>query len=65
MSPLGFHLSCSVKEKIWKGDYVDILSLLPSSKEFLPKLDKKAMDRSEEERSRAIPRTFQNVLQAY
>lgn len=32
ISPLGFHLSSSVKEKIWRGEFVDILSLLPSSK---------------------------------
>lgn len=33
MSPLGFHLSVTIKEKIWKHDYVDILSLLPSAKD--------------------------------
>lgn len=38
LSPLGFHLPFSVKEKIIR---VDLLSLLPSSKEFLFKGDKK------------------------
>lgn len=33
MSPLGYHLSSSLKEKIWKHDYIDLLSLLPSAKE--------------------------------
>lgn len=59
ISPLGFHLSSSVKEKIWRGEFVDLFSLLPSSKEFLSKLDKKSEDHSEEDR-RALPRTFQN-----
>lgn len=49
----------SVKENLWKGGYVDILSLLLSSKEFLAKLHKKAEDHSEEDR-RSILRTFQN-----
>ncbi|XP_077306286.1 uncharacterized protein LOC143925697 [Lithobates pipiens] len=65
ISPLGFHLSSSVKEKIWRGEFVDLLSLLPSSKEFLSKLDKKSEERSEEDRRRAVPRTFQNWLQAF
>lgn len=25
LSPLGFHLSANIKEKIWKGEFVDIL----------------------------------------
>lgn len=65
LSPLGYHLSNAVKEKIWRGDFIDILSLLPSSKEFLLKSDKRIDDRSEEDRRRAIPRTFQNWLQAF
>lgn len=32
LSPLSFHLSASVKDKIWKGDFIDILSLFPSGK---------------------------------
>lgn len=41
LSPLGYHLSLSVKEKIWKGDFVDVLSLLPAAKDFIPKTDRK------------------------
>ncbi|XP_040181175.1 uncharacterized protein LOC120914564 [Rana temporaria] len=33
LSPLGFHLSANVKAKIWKGDYMDILSLLPAAED--------------------------------
>lgn len=49
LSPLGYHLSTAVKEKIWRGEFIDILSLLPSSKEFLLKSDMKMDDRSEED----------------
>lgn len=35
MSPLGFYFQISLKEKIQKGEFIDILSLLPSSKDFL------------------------------
>lgn len=55
VSPLGFHLASSVKEKIWKGDLIDILSLLHASKDFLSKSDKKAEDLTEEDKRRAIP----------
>lgn len=40
VSPLGFHLRACVKERIWKNEYIDLLSLLPSVKDF-PKADKK------------------------
>lgn len=33
ISPLGFHLAPGIKEKIWRQEYVDLLSLLLSSKE--------------------------------
>lgn len=65
LSPLGFHLSKSVKEKIWRGEYLDILSLLPASKEFLAKSDRQSSERTEEDRRRAVPKTFQNWLQAF
>lgn len=64
MSPLGFHLSHSLKEKIWKGEFIDILSLLPSSKEFL-KLDKKSEEKADEDRRRPVARSFSNWLQAF
>lgn len=44
MSPIGFSLSISVKDKIWKGEFIHILSLLPSSKEFL-RLENKSEDK--------------------
>ncbi|KAG8546302.1 hypothetical protein GDO81_019272 [Engystomops pustulosus] len=53
MPPLGYHLSSSVKEKIWRREYVDILSLIPSYELFL---------RHDEE---DVPRTFDNWLQAF
>lgn len=34
VSPLGFHLGLAVKEKIWRGEFVDLLSLLPAFKDF-------------------------------
>lgn len=30
LSPLGFHVPAPTKEKIWHGEYMDILALLPS-----------------------------------
>lgn len=63
VSPLGYHLSLAVKEKIWKQDFVDILSLLPSAKEV--KSDKKSDTDKEEERKRLAPRSFYNWVQAY
>lgn len=42
VSPLGFHLANSIKEKIGGGNFIVMLSLLPVSKEFLAKSEKKA-----------------------
>lgn len=39
LSLLG-HLPMGVKEKIWTGEYIDLLTLLPSSKEFFYKIKK-------------------------
>ncbi|OCT79806.1 hypothetical protein XELAEV_18026617mg, partial [Xenopus laevis] len=61
-TPLGLYLPSTVKEKILKGDYIDMLSLLPSVKEFL-KSERKGD--SEEERHRPVARTFTNWLQAF
>lgn len=60
-----YRLSMTMKERIWKGKFVDILSLLPSSKEFLPRADKKPDERGEDDRHRPIPRSLNNWLQAY
>ncbi|OCT76197.1 hypothetical protein XELAEV_18031392mg [Xenopus laevis] len=59
---LGLHLSSLVKEKIIRGEYVDLLSLLPSAKEFL-QTEKKGD--SEEDRRRPVARTFTNWLQVF
>lgn len=64
MSPLGYHLRLAVKEKIWKGEFVDILSLLPLHKDFMAITEKKE-EWSEGGRRRPIPRSFNNWLQAY
>ncbi|OCT59729.1 hypothetical protein XELAEV_18000594mg [Xenopus laevis] len=60
-TPLGLHLSQSIKEKINRGDYVDLLSLLPSVKVFL----KDKTNDSEEDRRRPVARTFTNWLQSF
>lgn len=56
-------MSLAVKEKIWRGDFTDILSLLPLQKDFMGKLGKN--DKQEDERRRPIPRSFNNWLQAF
>lgn len=65
LSPLSFHLPKTVKDKIWRGKFIDISSLLPASKDFLSKTDKQSGDRSEEDSRRSIPKPFQNWLQAF
>ncbi|OCT97070.1 hypothetical protein XELAEV_18009293mg [Xenopus laevis] len=50
-TPLRLHLSSLVKEKIIRGEYVDLLSLLPSAKEFV-QTEKKGD--SEEDRRRPV-----------
>lgn len=65
--PLGAHLKQEVRDKIMKGEYVEIFSLLPLEKFNLDRVkpdDSKKED--EEKRSyRLIPRTFVNWLQAF
>lgn len=63
ISPLGYNLPSAVKEKIWWGDFVEVLSLLPTAKEFNLKSDKKG--EQEEDRRRTVPRSFNNWLQAF
>lgn len=62
VSPLGFHLSLAVKEKIRKGEFIDILSLLPLHKDFMVRTDRRG---DEEDRRRPIPQSFNNWLQAF
>lgn len=57
ISPLGCHLKDTVKEKIWKNLYIDLLSLLPSVKEFV-KSEKK--DDNSDSRRRQVTKSFNN-----
>lgn len=59
VSPCGYHLAISVKDKIWRGEYVDILSLLPSTKEFKAKPEKSD---KEEDRRRPLAKSFNHWL---
>ncbi|KAM4036384.1 LOW QUALITY PROTEIN: uncharacterized protein ACNLHF_015315 [Anomaloglossus baeobatrachus] len=67
--PLGAHLKKEVREKIWKGEYVEIFSLLPLEKFNLDKVkpsdSKKEKEEEEKRRYRLIPRSFSNWLQAF
>lgn len=54
----------SVKEKIWKGEFLDLLSLLPIAKDFIIKMDRRSED-SAEDRRRPVARSFFNWLQAF
>lgn len=54
----------SIKEKIWKGDFIDLLSLLPNSKNFANKNDKRSDDGAENRR-RPVTRSFYNWLWAF
>lgn len=65
--PLGAHLEEEVWEKIWKGEYVEIFSLLPLEKFNLDSVkpdDSKKKD-EEKRRYRLIPWTFTNWMQAF
>lgn len=62
MSPLGFHLTCSTKDKIWNGEFIDLLSLLPSQKEYYSHIEKEKLDNN---KKKTIARTFNNWLQAF
>lgn len=62
-SPLGFHLPLAMKEKIVKGEFVDLISLLPSQREAVARrVEEKG---GEEERKRSLPKTFNNWLQGF
>lgn len=66
--PLGAHLKQEVREKIWKGEYVEIFSLLPLEIFYLDRVKPDESKREEEEgrqRYRLKPRTFTNWLQAF
>lgn len=40
LSPLGFHLTAAIKEKIWREEFIDLNLILPPSRE-LYKYDRK------------------------
>lgn len=65
--PLGSHLKQEVRDRIWKGEYVEIFSLLPLEKVNLAKVkpDESKKEEEEKRRYRLIPRTFGNWLQAF
>ncbi|OCT80202.1 hypothetical protein XELAEV_18027013mg [Xenopus laevis] len=50
--PLGKHVKMEVKKKVWKGEYVEIFSLLPLERFNLDILDKKEEKKKEEEEKR-------------
>ncbi|OCT76554.1 hypothetical protein XELAEV_18031757mg, partial [Xenopus laevis] len=67
--PVGVHLKLETKEKIWKGEFVEIFSLLPLEEAVEVKEDDKKEGKKEEEerakRYRKIPKTFGNWLRAF
>lgn len=65
--PLGAHLKQEVRERIQKGEYVEIFSLLPLEKFNLDRVKPDSSKKEDEEkrRYRLIPRTFVNWLQAF
>lgn len=65
--PLGVHLTPEVRKKIWRGEYVEIFSLLPLEKFNLDRVkpDKSKKKEGEKHCYRLIPRSFVNWLQAF
>lgn len=61
LSPLGFHLQGSVKEKIWRGEYIEIMSLFPSTK--YSRLERN--EKVEDDRQKNVPCSFNNWLQVF
>lgn len=59
VSYLGYNQPMSVKENIWMGEFVDVLSLLPATKEFILQPDK---GEDMLEGDRPIPHSFNNCL---
>ncbi|CAJ0928568.1 unnamed protein product [Ranitomeya imitator] len=64
LSPLGFHLSPSMKELIWNNHYVDLFSLLPR-REQLGKMDKKDDKTEPVDTKRGSVKSFNNWIQAF
>lgn len=51
--PLGGHLALSVKEKIWRGEYVDLFSLLQAEPEPVRKVGKPERDQESMKKRRS------------
>lgn len=64
---LGAHLKQEVRDRIWKGEYVEIFSLLPLEKFNLDRVKPDESKKEEEERRRyrLIPRMFGHWLQVF
>lgn len=65
--PLGAHLKQEVRDRIWKGEYVEIFFLLPLEKFNLDRVkpDESKKEDEEKRRYRLIPCTFNNWLQTF
>lgn len=63
ISHLGYHLPLAIKEKIWKREFVDLLSLLLTNRENLK--NEKKSEEIEEKRKRLANKSFYNWLQAF
>lgn len=65
--PLGAHLKQEIRDKIVKGEYVEIFLLLPLEKLNLDRVkpDDSKKEDEEKRRYRLVPRTFVNWLQAF
>lgn len=62
--PLGGHLALTVKEKIWRGEFVDLFSLLHTEPEPVPKVGEPERDQ-ETVKKRKIDRNWTNWLYGY
>ena len=63
-TPVGYHLHPSTKEKIWKGEYIDIFSLLFREEEQKDK-DKDKDKEQERIRKKKVERTWANWLAGF
>lgn len=62
--PLGGHLALSIKEKIWRGEFVDIFSLLQVEPEPVQRIGEPLRDQ-EVVRQRKIDKNWTNWLNGY
>lgn len=62
--PLGGHLTLSVRDKIWRGEYVDIFSLMDTESKPVPKVGEPMRDQ-EVMHKRKVDRNWTNWLYSY